>query len=82
MIRVLAASAGQIVREAELTRQLAISLPTLKKYLWYAEATFIFKMIPPFFRKAKKEISKAPMPYFYDLGFLFQGLITHITPGY
>lgn len=30
----------------------------MKKYLWYAEKTYIVKTVPPFFRNVRKEITK------------------------
>ena len=51
-----------------MANQTGLSLPTLKKYLWYAEKTFVLKQIPPFFRNARKELVKAPEVFFVDLG--------------
>jgi predicted AAA+ superfamily ATPase len=40
----------------------------VKNYLGYAEKTFILKKISPFFKNIRKEITKSPVIYFYDLG--------------
>jgi uncharacterized protein len=47
---------------------LGIALQTIKKYLWYAEKTFIIQRITPFFINTRKEITKSPVAYFYDVG--------------
>lgn len=48
---------------------IGISLPTLKKYLWYAEHTFILKQVTPYHTNKRKEIIKSPVVYFFDTGF-------------
>jgi len=68
MIRLLAAHTGQNLTLSTLTSQTALSLPTLKRYLWYAERTFSITLLSPFFRNPKKELTKSPQVYFHDLG--------------
>ncbi len=68
LIRVLAGQIGGLVNYSELSSTLGISIPTIKKYLGYAEKTFILRKISPFFRNVRKEITKSPIIYFYDLG--------------
>ena len=68
MIKILASQTGQLLRYSELAKQVGISLPSIKKYLWYAEKTFIIRLVTPFFSNKQKEILKSPVPYFCDLG--------------
>jgi predicted AAA+ superfamily ATPase len=68
LIRVLASQSARLLNHTELSQTLGIALPTLKDYLWYAEHTFIIDRVTPFFRNARKEITKAPVVYFHDLG--------------
>lgn len=68
MLAVLASQSGQLLNLTTLSSQLGISVPTLKKYLYYAEKTYCIALAQPFFRNAQKEIIKAPTPYFIDLG--------------
>jgi predicted AAA+ superfamily ATPase len=51
-----------------LASQVGLCTPTLKNYLYYAEKTYSIALAPPYFRKLQKEITKAPTPYFIDLG--------------
>lgn len=68
MIRLLADRVGSQISFSQLSIETGISLPTIKKYLWYAEKTFIIKRVLPFFRNAKKELIKSPELFFVDLG--------------
>jgi len=68
LIKVLAGQIGRLINYSELSSTLGISLSTLKNYLWYAEKTFIVHKLTPYFRNVRKEITKSPIIYFYDLG--------------
>jgi predicted AAA+ superfamily ATPase len=68
LIKVLAGQIGRLINYSELSLTLGISLQTLKNYLWYAEKTFIVHRLTPYFKNVRKEITKSPVIYFYDLG--------------
>ena len=68
LIKLLSAQIGQLINYSELSQTLGIALSTLKNYLWLAEKTFVIKKITPFFTNLRKEITKSPIIYFYDLG--------------
>jgi uncharacterized protein len=68
LIKILASQIGGMVNYSELSSTIGIALQTIKKYLWYAEKTFIVSRISPYFTNIRKEISKSPVFYFYDLG--------------
>ncbi|MDP3988676.1 MAG: ATP-binding protein [bacterium] len=68
LMKILASQVGQLLNYSELSRTLDISLPTIKKYIWYAEKTFSIEHIAPFFRNTRKELTQSPMVYFLDLG--------------
>jgi predicted AAA+ superfamily ATPase len=68
LIKILAGQIGRLINYSELSSTLGISLPTLKNYLWYAEKTFIVHKLTPYFKNIRKEITKSPIIYFYDLG--------------
>lgn len=69
LIKMLASQIGQLVNYTELSRTLDVSLPTVKNYFWYAEKTFVIEIVTPYFRNARKEITKSPVVYFHDMGF-------------
>jgi len=68
LIKILASQIGRLLNYSELSSTLGISMQTLKNYLWYAEKTFIIQRISPYFKNVRKEITKSPTVYFYDLG--------------
>lgn len=68
MIKILASQTGQLINYTGLATQTGLSVPSLKKYLWYAEKVFIIRTVQPFFTNKQKEITKSPIVYFIDLG--------------
>jgi len=68
LLQLLASRSGQHINFHDLSIKSELSLPTLKKYLWYSEKTFVTASVSPFFRNKEKEITKAPQYYFYDHG--------------
>jgi len=67
-IKLLSGQIGRLINYSEIASTLRISSSTVKNYLWYAEKTFIIKRMTPYFRNLRKEITKSPIIYFYDLG--------------
>jgi predicted AAA+ superfamily ATPase len=68
LIKMLASQVGQLMNYTELASTLNVAFATVKKYLWYAQKVFLVELISPFARNVRKEISKSPVPYFWDLG--------------
>lgn len=68
LVRILALQAGNLVNITELSNTLSIAVPTVKEYLWYLEKTFILARVTPFFKNIRKEITRASIYYFVDLG--------------
>lgn len=69
LIKVLSVQSGKLVNYSELSKQVNLSLPTIRKYLWYAEKTFSIHPVTPWYTNALKEITKSEILYFNDLGF-------------
>jgi len=68
LIKILATQIGNITSYSQLANDCGLALPTLKKYLWYAEKTFCINRVSPFFTNIRKEITKSPVFYFNDIG--------------
>lgn len=68
LIKLLAAGTGNILNYSQTASSSGISVITLKKYLWYAEKTYIIKMLNPYFGNSVKELTKSRTVYFYDSG--------------
>ncbi len=83
LIEVLASQSGQLINIRELSNTCDLSVPTIEKYLFILEQTFIIKLVNPYHKNLRSEISKAAKIYFYDSGLLqmliFKGLAKEFT---
>lgn len=68
LVSLLALQIGNLVKEQELALSSGLSRPTVKKYLFLLENTYILKLVPPFFTNKRKEIVKTPKIFFEDIG--------------
>ncbi len=68
LVRLLASQVGKLVNVTELSNTLGMSQQTIKDYLWYLEKTYCVHKVTPYFKNVRKEITKAPLYYFTDLG--------------
>lgn len=68
LLKILASQIGSLVNMTELSSTIGIDEKTVKNYLWYLEQTFILRRVTPYYRNTRKEITKAPIYYFYDIG--------------
>lgn len=83
LIEILASQSGQLINIKELSNTCDLSTPTIEKYLFILEQTYIIKLIKPYHKNLRSELSKAPKVYFYDSGLLqmlvFKSLSKEIT---
>ncbi len=68
LLKIIASQIGGIVNISEISSTIGISNKTVNSYLWYLEKTFILHKVSPYFTNVRKEITKAPIYYFYDQG--------------
>jgi predicted AAA+ superfamily ATPase len=68
LIRLLADQTGSLVNTNELARTLGLSQPTVEKFLFILQKTFHIALIRPWHTNLRKELTKMPKVYFYDLG--------------
>lgn len=68
LARLMAAQIGQLANISEIANTLNINAATVNNYLWYQEKTFLLHKVTPYFRNMRKELTKTPVFYFYDLG--------------
>jgi uncharacterized protein len=61
---------GQIFNASELGRSLGVSHPTVKRYLSYLHATFMMRVMNPWYANISKRQVKSPKVYFRDSGLL------------
>jgi len=70
LLECLAEQAGQLVNLNELSNTLNISRQTIENYLFILENTYIVKLIHPFYKNIRSELTKMPKIYFEDSGIL------------
>ena len=69
-IRLLAGRTGQELKLSSFSRELGVSVPTVKSWISVLESSYIVFLVPPYYKSFNKRIIKAPKLYFYDLGFV------------
>ncbi len=74
LVRGIAFQIGNLINYNELSSLSGLNVLTVKKYIDYLEGTYIFKRVFPYFKNARKEVSKTPKIFAYDTG-----LINYIT---
>lgn len=67
-VRLLAARCGQQLNMSEYSRELGISVPTVKSWLSILEASRVVYLLTPYYSNLGKRIVKAPKLYFLDIG--------------
>ena len=67
-IRLLAGRCGQILNYSSFSRELGISVPTVKRWISILEASQIIFLLPPYYRNLGKRITRSPKLYFLDVG--------------
>lgn len=68
LVQLMASQTGQLANVAELARTLGVAEATIRDYLWYLEKTYIIDKVTPHHRNARKELTKAAVYYFTDIG--------------
>lgn len=68
ILQLLAFQIGSEVSVSEIATQVGINKKTVEKYLELLEKVFVIFKIRGFSRNLRKEVSKSPKYYFYDLG--------------
>ena len=68
LLQLLAARAGGLLNFSELSRVSTIPQTTLKRYLSFLEATFIFQPLPAWSTNLGKRVIKSPKIYLLDSG--------------
>lgn len=67
-MRLLAARTSQLLNMADLSRDLGVSLNTIKKWVSILEASQMIALLPPYYQNFGKRVTKAPKVYFLDCG--------------
>ena len=68
VVSLLGYQIGNLVHDQELSLSSGLSRPTIRKYLFLLENTFVLTLLPPFFTNKRTELTKMPKVYFEDVG--------------
>lgn len=64
----IAGYAGKQINLTEVSKQIGISITTVKRWLSVLEASYIIFFLSPYYKNFNKRITKTPKLYFYDTG--------------
>lgn len=67
-LKLCAGRIGQLVNYAALANEVGVSAGTIKEWLSLLEASYIIKLLPPYFENFGKRVTKSPKLYFIDVG--------------
>jgi predicted AAA+ superfamily ATPase len=79
LLKILASQIGNLVNQFELSLTLGVSKSAVENYLYLMQKSFHLCLIRPFFKNIRKELTKMPKVYFYDLG-LRNFLVNNFQP--
>jgi predicted AAA+ superfamily ATPase len=70
LVEILASQSGNLLNVAELSNTCNLARQTTERYLFLLEQTYIIRLIRPFSRNLRSELSKTPKVFFYDTGLM------------
>ena len=76
LLRLVSSINGQLVNYSELAKSAQVTLPTIKKYLYFMERAYLLRILQPYHANSKKRLVKSPKIYIRDSG------ITHYLSGH
>ena len=68
LLETLASQSGNILNVTELSNTAKITKPTIERYLFILENTYILKLVRPYSGNLRSELFKQPKIFFYDSG--------------
>lgn len=70
LLEALASQSGSILNVAELANTTRISAPTVDRYLFIMENTYVIRLVRPYSNNIRSELFKQPKIFFYDTGLM------------
>ncbi|NLL29209.1 MAG: ATP-binding protein [Bacteroidales bacterium] len=67
-LRLCAGRIGSLFNASELSSEVGVSVNTIKSWLSVLQASYIIKLLPPFYENLRKRLTKTPKLYFCDTG--------------
>ncbi|NOX35949.1 MAG: ATP-binding protein [Calditrichaeota bacterium] len=66
--KILASQIGSLMNISEISNTIGLSRPTVERYAFILESTFVVSFLLPHYSNIRKELSKMPKVYFEDVG--------------
>lgn len=70
LLEILASQSGNLLNANELSNTCSLSLETVGRYLFLLEQTYIIRLVRPYSRNIRTELTKTPKVFFYDVGLM------------
>ncbi len=70
LLIILASQSGNLLNVEELSNTLGIDQKTIKEWLFLLEATYIIKLVRPYHKNIRSELTKNPKIFFIDTGLM------------
>lgn len=70
LLEVLASQSGNLLNVSELCVTCSLSRETVERYLFLLEQTYILRLVRPYSRNLRSELTKTPKIFFYDTGLM------------
>lgn len=68
LFKLLCSQIGNVVNTNELSNTLGVSRKAILNYLYVMQKSFHIILLRPFYKNVRKELTRMPKVYFYDLG--------------
>ncbi|MDE6027992.1 MAG: AAA family ATPase [Muribaculaceae bacterium] len=69
-IRLVAARVGTEFNASQISVETGVTAPTIRAWMSILQASYIAFLLPPYYAKINKRLTKTPKIYFYDTGLL------------
>jgi uncharacterized protein len=70
LLEILASQGGNLLNVAELSNTCDLARQTIERYLFLLEQTYILRLVRPYSRNLRTELTKTPRLFFYDTGLM------------
>jgi uncharacterized protein len=70
LVEILASQSGNLLNITEISNTCNLARQTVERYLFLLEQTYVIRLLRPFSRNLRSEISKTPKIFFYDTGLM------------
>jgi hypothetical protein len=70
LLEVLASQSGNLLNVSELSATCSLSRETVERYLFLLVQTYIIRLVRPYSRNLRSELTKTPKIFFYDTGLM------------